>query len=211
MAELTTLARPYAKAAFEYAKEKNAINDWESFLLLAANVVSSETFLDLLHNPAISAEQKTVILMDVCHPSSAPSPIKQVLDTVQLPNGMDIDALVQKVVPNTAASEAFANFIAQLAENDRLALLPEIHGHYVKLKSHELKQVDAYVTSAYPLTDEQRKMLQKSLAEREQAIVILHEAVDPSLMGGATIKIGDKFTDGSVRGKLKQLKTQLIV
>ncbi|MDO4249895.1 MAG: F0F1 ATP synthase subunit delta [Moraxella sp.] len=177
MAELTTLARPYAKAAFEYAKEKNAINDWENFLQIAGNVVTDDAFVGVLHNPAISAEQKTAVLMDVCT-SGQPA-------------------------------QDLTNFIAQLAEHDRLALLPEIHSHYSKFKSQELKQVDAYITSAYPLTDEQRKTLQKSLAEREQAIVILHEAIDPSLLGGATIKIGDKFTDGSVRGKLQQLKTQL--
>lgn len=39
--------------------------------------------------------------------------------------------------------------------------------------------------------------------------MILHEDVDPSLLAGATIKIGDKLVDDSVRGKLKQLKTQL--
>ncbi len=177
MAELTTLARPYAKAAFEYAKEKNAINDWENFLQIAGNVVTDDAFVGVLHNPAISAEQKTAVLMDVCT-SGQPA-------------------------------QDLTNFIAQLAEHDRLALLPEIHSHYSKFKSQELKQVDAYITSAYPLTDEQRKTLQKSLAEREQAIVILHEAIDPSLLGAATIKIGDKFTDGSVRGKLQQLKTQL--
>lgn len=179
MAELTTLARPYAKAAFEYAKEHNAINDWESFLLTAGQVVNEDSFVQVLHNPAISADQKTAVLMDICRASGI------------------------------GTSQALTNFIAQLAENDRLALLPEIHHHYVKFKSRELKQVDAYVTSAFPLSEEQRKSLQKSLAEREQAIVILHEAIDPSLLGGATIKVGDKVTDGSVRGKLQQLKTQL--
>lgn len=207
MAELTTLARPYAKAAFEYAKENNTINEWESFLLIAGNVVSDEAFAELLNNPAISAEQKTQLLMDICGLSSASSPIKQVLGNMQLPEGVNIDALVQQVAPQSET--ALNNFATQLAENDRLALLPEIYRHYTVYKSQELKQVDAYVTSAYPLTDEQRQTLQKSLAQSQQAIVILHESVDRSLLGGATIKIGDKFTDGSVRGKLQQLKTQL--
>jgi F-type H+-transporting ATPase subunit delta len=88
-------------------------------------------------------------------------------------------------------------------------VLPQIYTQYSKLKSQELKQVDAYVTSAYPLTSDQRKTLQERLAVSTGAIVILHEEVDPALLGGATIKVGDKFTDGSVRGKLKQLKTQL--
>ncbi|OOR88290.1 F0F1 ATP synthase subunit delta [Moraxella caviae] len=180
MAELSTLARPYAKAAFDYAKEQNVINNWESFLLVASNVAKDADFVALLNNPAISAKQKTAVLIDIYNAQTA-----------------------------EPASEGLVNFITQLSEQDRLALLPEILTHYSKLKSQELKQVDAYVTSAYPLTDDQRDMLLKKLAESTGSIVILHEAVDSELLGGATIKVGDKFTDGSVRGKLKQLKTQL--
>lgn len=180
MAELSTLARPYAKAAFDYAKEQNVINDWENFLLIASSIVCDESFSSLLSNPAISAEQKTAVLIDIYGSQTADQP-----------------------------SDALVNFTKQLSEHDRLALLPEIHTHYSKLKSQELKQVDAYVTSAYPLTEAQRETLQARLAISTGSIVILHEAVDPELLGGATIKVGDKFTDGSVRGKLKQLKTQL--
>ncbi|WP_323841631.1 MULTISPECIES: F0F1 ATP synthase subunit delta [unclassified Moraxella] len=180
MAELSTLARPYAKAAFDYAKEHNAINEWENFLLVASSIVCDDLFSSLLSNPAISAEQKTVVLNDVYASKTA----------VQI-------------------SDALVNFTKQLSEHDRLALLPEIHTHYSKLKSQELKQVDAYITSAYPLTESQREVLQERLAISTGSIVILHEAIDPELLGGATIKVGDKFTDGSVRGKLQQLKTQL--
>lgn len=210
MAELTTLARPYAKAAFEYAKEHNVINEWESFLLSAGQVVSDKSFAELLRNPAISDDKKAAVLVDMCAPvSTEDSPVRQMLDSVTLPQGMDVDALVKQVSPKTKSVKALGNFALQLAQHNRLALLPEIYAHYNDLKSQELKQVDAYVTSAYPLTEEQRQLLQKSLAQSEQAVVILHEAVDASLLGGATIKVGDKFTDGSVRGRLNQLKTQL--
>lgn len=179
MADLSTLAKPYAKAAFEYAKEHNVISDWESFLSIAGSVIESADFSVLLSNPAISATQKTGVLMDIYATQGGKSTI------------------------------ALSNFVAQLAENDRLSLLPEIVAHYSKLKSQELKQVDAYITSAYPLTDDQRRTLQERLAISTGSIVILHEEVDPKLLGGVTIKVGDKFTDGSVRGKLQQLKTQL--
>lgn len=209
MAELTTLARPYAKAAFEYAKEHNAINEWESFLAMAGRVVSDEAFAEILHNPAIPYDKKAATLMDICTPADSNSSVRKVLDSVGLPEGVNVDALVQQVSPKVAYSKELKNFLIQLAQYDRLALLPEIGHHYAKLKAAELRQVDAYVTTAYPLTESQRQELQRSLAQKEQAIVILHEAVDASLLGGATIKVGDKFTDGSVRGKLTQLKTQL--
>lgn len=212
MATLHTLARPYAKAAFDYAKEQGMVSEWERFLSMAAHVVADEAFASVLQNPEIGYEKKAKLLLDVCLPSDATSSLKQVLGSVTLPAGVDIDSLMQKVQSggDTKLSVALTNYLVQLAEHNRLALLPEIEHHYSKLKSQELKQVDAHIVSAYPLTDEQRSMLQKSLAERENAIVILHETVDASLLGGATIKVGDKFTDGSVRGKLTQLKTQLI-
>ena len=96
MAELSTLARPYAKAAFDYAKEQNVINNWENFLLIASSIVRDESFSSLLSNPAISAEQKTAVLIDIYGSQTADQP-----------------------------SDALVNFTKQLSEHDRLALLPE--------------------------------------------------------------------------------------
>lgn len=180
MADLNTLARPYAKAAFDYAKEYNAISEWEKFLSVLSQIAADDTFLQVIDNPAVSYDKKATLLMQVYGDKVA-----------------------------SESPKALSNFVIQLAQHDRLALLPEIQAHYSKLKSNELRQINAYVTTAYSLTDEQRRLLQKTLAEKEQAIVILHEQVDPSLIGGVTIKVGDKFTDGSVRGKLTQLRTHL--
>lgn len=207
MAELITLARPYAKAAFDYAKEQDTINEWETFLSAAQQIVSDEAFLPVLHNPAITAEQKARVLLDICNPSQSPSPMKQILSSVSLPEGVDLKGLIKQV--QSGDQSPFYNFVQQLALHDRLELLPEIATIFERLKSTELKQIDAYVVSAYPLTDDERNQLLQSLQNREQASVVLHESVDESLLGGATIKVGDKFTDGSVRGKLTQLKTQL--
>lgn len=209
MAELSTLARPYAKAAFEYAKEHNAINEWEDFLSAASSIVVNEEFASLLNNPAISATQKATILMDIYQSHISMGSILAKSLNYVASHGVDVRGVAQALSGINKPSVALSNFTTQLSEHDRLVLLPEIYAHYSKLKSQELKQVDAYITSAYPLTDAQRKDLQQRLAISTNSIVILHEAVDPELLGGATIKVGDKFTDGSVRGKLQQLKNQL--
>lgn len=106
-------------------------------------------------------------------------------------------------------SPALNNFIKQLAQQERLALLPEVYEHYRHHKAISLKQLDAYVTTAYPLTDVQRETIKMRLAESLNGSVVIHESVDPSLLAGATIKVGDKVIDDSMRGKLQQLKTQL--
>lgn len=205
MADLSTLARPYAKAAFDYANENGAVNEWEDFLFVAATVVKDKSFSTWLDNPAVSAEHKSAALVDLYDTqvaSANDSAFKQLLEATK---GVrpDSNASYPKV------SVAFSNFVKQLSEQERLALLPEVYEHYRRHKAVSLKQLDAYVTSAYPLTDDQRDMLQARLAASLNASVVIHESVDASLLAGVTIKVGDKVIDDSMRGKLQQLKTQL--
>ena len=205
MADLSTLARPYAKAAFDYANENGAVNEWEDFLFVAATVVKDKSFSTWLDNPAVSAEHKSAALVDLYDTqvaSANDSAFKQLLEANK---GVrpDSNASYPKV------SVAFSNFVKQLSEQERLALLPEVYEHYRRHKAISLKQLDAYVTSAYPLTDAQRQTLQTRLADSLNASVVIHESVDPNLLAGATIKVGDKVIDDSMRGKLQQLKTQL--
>ena len=205
MADLSTLARPYAKAAFDYANENGVVNEWENFLFIGSTVVNDESFSTWLDNPAVSAEHKSAALVDLYDTqvaSANDSAFKQLLDANK---GVrpDSNASYPKV------SVAFSNFVKQLSEQERLALLPEVYEHYRRHKAVSLKQLDAYVTSAYPLTDDQRDMLQARLAASLNASVVIHESVDASLLAGVTIKVGDKVIDDSMRGKLQQLKTQL--
>ncbi|XQW85132.1 F0F1 ATP synthase subunit delta [Thalassotalea piscium] len=65
MSELTTVARPYAKAAFDFAVEANAIEDWHSMLVFAAEVSKDVTIKDYLSGGA-SVEQATDIFLKVC-------------------------------------------------------------------------------------------------------------------------------------------------
>ena len=66
MAELSTLARPYAKAAFEYAKDKGALAQWSEQLATAAAVAGQERVSALLDDPALTDEQQAQALNNVC-------------------------------------------------------------------------------------------------------------------------------------------------
>lgn len=205
MADFSTLARPYAKAAFDYANEHSVADAWEDFLFIASTVVNDKSFHDMLDNPAIAADQKVSALVDLYDTQVActeDTAFKQLLSATGAHKSADAE------YPKVSAG--LRNFLSQLANQERLALLPEVYEHYRRHKTQAQKQVDAYVTSAYPLTDAQRDLFQTRLAASLNAKVVLHEAVDPSLLAGATIKIGDKVVDDSMRGKLKQLKTQLM-
>ncbi|MEM8593618.1 MAG: F0F1 ATP synthase subunit delta [Pseudomonadota bacterium] len=66
MAELGTLARPYAKAAFEFALSANALSDWSQQLAVTANVVQTDAVKKMLNNPSLTCEQQVTLFSDVC-------------------------------------------------------------------------------------------------------------------------------------------------
>lgn len=66
MAELSTLARPYAKAAFEYAREQGTLAQWSAQLATAAAVALDSAIASVLSSPSLTAEQKAATVIEVC-------------------------------------------------------------------------------------------------------------------------------------------------
>lgn len=66
MAEVSTIARPYAKAAFEHAVEKGELSQWSQALALASVVAAHDDVKSALDSPALSGEQKSAVFIDVC-------------------------------------------------------------------------------------------------------------------------------------------------
>jgi F-type H+-transporting ATPase subunit delta len=66
MAELTTLARPYAKAAFAEAVEQNALVQWSDMLSIATQFAADESVAKVLVHPSLTAEQQVTALTDLC-------------------------------------------------------------------------------------------------------------------------------------------------
>jgi F-type H+-transporting ATPase subunit delta len=100
--------------------------------------------------------------------------------------------------------------VALLAERGRLDLLPNIATDYNELLKRQRGIVTAIVTSAAPLTREETQALEKRLREMTGATVELEPRIDEALIGGLTVRIGDKLLDASVRGRLERLRDQLI-
>lgn len=202
MADVSTLARPYAKAAFDYAKEQATVKDWHDYLDVMTTIVNDKSVSDYLNNPAIAASAKVATLTDLYH-HSAVDDSNNVFKT--------LSTAIEGTNPTATRlnDDVFTNFLTQLAEQDRLVIIPSIYERFGLLQAADAKEVHAYVSSAYPMTPAQELLLENRLATSLNANVILHVEVDPSLIAGVTIKMGDKVIDDSVRGKLKQLKTQL--
>ena len=107
------------------------------------------------------------------------------------------------------ADDSFGRFLALLADNRRLALLPEIAGLYDELRLEAERVVKARVTSATALPASEQETIRVALKSRFGREVEVETSVDDSLIGGAVIDAGDVVIDGSVKGKLARLQSML--
>ena len=108
-----------------------------------------------------------------------------------------------------AAGEAGRNFLRALAENRRLALLPQIAEQYEKLRAETEGVVDVEVIAAREIAAPQEKRLQAALAKRLGREVRMHTRIDESLLGGALVRAGDLVIDGTLKGRLERLGSAL--
>jgi len=175
MAEKVTIARPYAKAAFEYAHERNEFDRWSQLLATASAVVADPAVEKLLVSPRVTPAQLVELITSVIG----------------------------------GADEKGVNFLNTLAQNRRLALLPEIAAIFEKMRADIEQVADVQVTSAIALNDAQRARLTAALKKRLRREVRLHESVDPSLIGGAIVRAGDLVIDGSLKAGLDRLAVEL--
>jgi F-type H+-transporting ATPase subunit delta len=119
------------------------------------------------------------------------------------------DADAAALLAPSDAGEGFGRFLATLAANRRLPLLPEIAGLFEELRAEAERVVKARVTSASELPVGELDSLKAALRKRFGRDVEVETAVDPSLIGGAVIDAGDVVIDGSLKGKLERLQSAL--
>jgi F-type H+-transporting ATPase subunit delta len=99
--------------------------------------------------------------------------------------------------------------LSLLTENGRLDFLPEIAAQFKELEAEDQNVADVEIVSATTLGDEQKARLAAALRTRLRRDVRLQCSVDPELIGGAVVRSGDLLIDGSLKGKLERLETEL--
>jgi F-type H+-transporting ATPase subunit delta len=118
------------------------------------------------------------------------------------------DAAVKAVV---AAAEAMrldpltASFLGVLAQNRRLSQLGNVIRAFNTLAARHRGEINAEVTSAYPLDDGQVDAIKQNLRTRMGRDIAVEMNVDPAILGGLVVKIGSQMIDGSIRTKLNSL------
>jgi F-type H+-transporting ATPase subunit delta len=118
------------------------------------------------------------------------------------------DKILQELL-DERVSELTLRFLRLLVEKDRETLTKEILDEYQSLRDEQRGIVDAEVTVARPLNDEDRDLLLKALEQKTGKDIRLHVTEDPDLIGGLVIRIGDRVFDASVRSQLNELHDRL--
>ena len=177
MAELATIARPYAEAAFKLALENDAgLARWSDTFALLDAAVSSEVLASRIGDPNV--------------PESALE-------------GVILGALGERL------DGQGRNLVQVLIANGRLELVSEIRAQYDELRREREGVVEAQIVSAMPIDDAQVASLVSALEAKYQRRVNARVEVDPQLIGGVRIVIGDKVIDATVRGRLDAMAAAL--
>jgi F-type H+-transporting ATPase subunit delta len=174
--ENTTIARPYAEAVFERARETDSLDAWTEALTLLAAAVADPQLAAILANPQVERAQGAELVIEI--------------------GGDNL-------------SEEARNLVRLLADNRRLPVLPEISALYEVLKSESLGSLDVHVASAYKVSAAQEKLLADALQAKLGRQVRVTSEKDPSLIAGVIIRAGDLVIDGSFRGQLGNLASEL--
>ena len=185
MADKNTIARPYARAAFQVAQENNALDELSRSLGIASDLLADGQVVSFLGNPALNDEQRLSFLTELFAKAAGKDSVF------------------------AGSSEHGTNFLKLLLEYGRVDVLPEISDRFDALKAEVENTVDVTVTSAAELSKALAKEIESALRSRLGRNVSLSTEIDEHLIGGAVIRAGDVVIDGSVRARLEGLANAL--
>jgi F-type H+-transporting ATPase subunit delta len=174
MAELATIARPYAEALFKAASSEAAtVLQWLDEL---AVVASDARLLAYAASPKTTAEQAYALIVGV------------------MKTPLDVHA---------------QNFLRAVIDNNRLGFLSEIAVQFRALANAKNGSSDAVIFSAFPIEDQTLSDVALVLEKRFERKLNVSVALQPDLIGGIRVVVGDEVLDTSVKARLEQMKVAL--
>ncbi|MCD8338891.1 MAG: F0F1 ATP synthase subunit delta [Burkholderiales bacterium] len=180
MAEISTIARPYAVALIDSvrdSKDEGLADKLTPILEQLAALVSDPEVKAAINDPNLTSDQ--------------------------------VYDLLRGMLPKKIPVEA-ENLMKVLAENGRWDAVPDIARQYVNLLHQERKEAVVEVDTPYPMSDKELASLMKALQHRFPGLKLLPTVViDKSLIGGVKIIVGDQVIDGSVKARLAEMQAAL--
>jgi F-type H+-transporting ATPase subunit delta len=175
MARRDTAARRYAEAAFQVARESDALDRWQADLAVLDETLAVPELRALIEHPAVAFADKERIL--------------------------------RRAVADVGAEPL--NLVLLMIRRGRPGAIPAMRRHFEELLRRQRGIARAEIRSALPLDGQDRAELERTLARLAGREVELSELVDPSLIGGISVRIGDQLYDASIRSRLERLRARL--
>ena len=114
--------------------------------------------------------------------------------------------LLDVIVQRDGIERAVRNLLAVLIDHRRLPFLPRIVEQFERELDRRMGLADAQISSARELGDAEKRTLEAEIAKLTGKKVRAQYGLDPSLLGGAVVRIGSTIYDGSVKGQLERIK-----
>jgi F-type H+-transporting ATPase subunit delta len=180
MAELVTIARPYAKAIFEYATAENAVIAWHKVIDELAKIIQD-------HNMQLFIDHPKTSIQDI---------VSCVLQVLGQNSGVKINDL--------------ENWLSVLVKNNRIKLAPYIASLFNEMQLKRDAKLNVNVITAKTLSDNTINNIKLSIAKMHTKAPQISTIENKELLGGIILETGDKVLDGSIRTRLKQLKQHMM-
>ena len=108
-----------------------------------------------------------------------------------------------------SGNEKFKNFLSLVAKNNRFFAIKEVSEVFSILVDQAKKLLSLEISSAFELDESEKQEIQNRIQKDFGSMASISWSIDPELLGGLLVKAGDRQLDGSVRGALEKLRTQL--
>lgn len=185
MSEYITIARPYAKAVFDFAKDTKSLEEWDFFLNYLSNIINDSSIVSIIKNRTINYNDKSRMIISFFD---------------------NFDTTLDKKI-----STYFNNFVNILAYYGRLLCIHDVYFVYKQYMNQELGCVDAIVKVPCAINNYQKDDIINSLAKRFDKKVNALFEVEENLLGGFCVKIGDSVLDASIIGNLQSLSSKIML
>jgi F-type H+-transporting ATPase subunit delta len=118
-------------------------------------------------------------------------------------------SVIEKILARTGGSKIVRNFLFLIADHQRTSILPEIIAAFRDVVRERQGISEAHVSSAVELTSAQKAEMESTLGRLTGRRVETKFSLEPALLGGAVVRIGDTIYDGSLRNRLGELRSRL--